>query len=393
VIENLILVIVGVRGMHRKPVYFDHNATTPLLEGLKDAMLSIADKPLNSSSVHVFGREAKHILESARLKVAHFANADDSFNVIFVASGTEGNNLALKGLKDLKLITSTTEHLSVLSVAKFGDVPVNSDGIVDLKALEMILSEYQPNQCLVSIQYVNNETGVIQPIKELSEIVHKYHGIMHTDATQAFGKIDVDVVDLDVDMITMSAHKFGGPIGAAALILKKGIELTPLMHGGGQEYRIRPGTPNVMSIHGFGLACDIAKQSLPKFAEIAKLRDFIEDALLQISPDSIVFGDGARRVANTTSITMPNVQNETQVIYFDLNGFAVSAGSACSSGKVSLPYVQMSMGYDEEVSRTAVRISLGVNNTKAQVEEFINLWKELFLSSNKNQQLKVAQNG
>lgn len=379
--------------MHRESVYFDHNATMPLLDGVKSAMFDIADMPLNSSSVHAFGRSAKHILESARVSVANFANADDSFHVIFVASGTEANNLALKGLKGYKLITSTIEHPSVLAIAEFGDVPVNSDGVVDLIALDRILQEMQPARCLVSIQYVNNETGVIQPIKEAAEIVHKYNGVIHTDATQAFGKINVDVRYLGLDMITISAHKFGGPIGAGALIVKKGIELSPIVRGGGQEYRMRAGTPNVMAIQGFGVAADLAKKSLPKFAEISKLRDFIEDSIMQISGQSIVFGKNAARVANTTSITMPNVQNETQVIYFDLKGFAVSAGSACSSGKVSLPYVQMSMGYEEEVSRTALRISLGVHNTKAQAEEFVMLWKELFLSSNGNQEMKGIENG
>jgi cysteine desulfurase len=357
----------------KTPIYLDYNATTPLLPNVREAMLDIMDIPLNPSSVHGFGRHAKSIMEVARSRIAHLAGCDDRYQVIFTANGTEANNIALNGFKDHKLITTNVEHASVLHIVGEGVIPVDSNGIVQLEVLEKILAQMVV-PVLVSVQFANNETGVIQPLKEIIDIVHKAGGLIHTDASQAFGKVEFSAKDLDVDLITISAHKFGGPVGAGALLFKKHLPLKPFMKGGGQEYRLRPGTQNIVAIHGFGVAAEIALNMVQKASEIECLRNYLEDKLTSINNEVVVFGKSSLRLPNTSLISMPNVHNETQVIYFDLNGIAVSAGAACSSGKVDVSLTLLAMGYSEEVAKTALRISLGYGTTKAEIDAFIKLW-------------------
>ena len=356
-----------------KSIYLDYNATTPLLPNVREAMLDIMEIPLNPSSIHGFGRCAKNIMEVARSRIAHLADCDDRYQVIFTASGTEANNIALNGFQNYKIITTNVEHASVLHVVGEGIIPVDNNGIVQIEVLDKILAQVdQP--ALVSVQLANNETGVIQPLKEIIEVVHKAGGLIHTDASQAFGKIEFSANDLDVDLITMSGHKFGGPVGAGALLFKKHLPLTPLMKGGGQEHRLRPGTPNIVAIHGFGVAAEIAVDMVQKASEVTQLRAYMENKLIGINKEVVVFGKLSPRLPNTSLISMPNVPNETQVIYFDLNGIAVSAGAACSSGKVDTSLVLLAMGYSEEVATTALRISLGYGTTKAEIDAFLKLW-------------------
>jgi cysteine desulfurase len=368
--------------MQRNIIYFDNNATAILLPAVREAMLDVMVDPLNASSVHHFGRNAKLILETARNRIMNFSGADQNYHAIFTASGTEGNNLAIKGLPEFKIITTAIEHTSVLSVGE-GLIPVDGNGVVDLSALEAICAR-QNGKFLVSIMAANNETGAIQPIREAAALVHKHGGIIHSDATQSFGKVDFNVCDLGLDMVTISAHKLGGPLGAAALIARKNLELTPIMFGGGQELRYRPGTQNIPAIHGFGVATELAPSMISDYRIIKKIRDYIQEQIRAISPASIVFSEKADRLPNTLSITMPDIPSETQVIHFDINGFAVSAGSACSSGRVDIPYVQMAMGYDEAIARTSLRISLGISNTIEEADLFIKAWRNLFLNSKKN---------
>lgn len=368
-------------------IYFDYNATAPLLYPVKQAMLEVMDNPLNASSVHSFGRYAKSLLESARIKVQNSVKASSQkYNVIFTSSGTEANNLALKGfINNYQPITSCIEHQSVLKVVGEGIIPVDRNGVIDLLAVKKILNDSN-RKYLVSVMLANNETGVIQPIKELADIVHYYKGLIHTDAVQAVGKIDLNIDELQADMITISAHKVGGPIGAAALIIRKDLAITPLIIGGGQEYMLRAGTQNIPAIHGFGIACDIAGSQVTEMQKITKLRDFIEDSILKFCSQAIIFSKDSSRLPNTTSIGMPNVRAETQVIYFDTKHIAVSAGSACSSGKVNLPYVQMAMGFPENIANTAIRISLGISNTIAEIQYFIKTWQNLY---NHTDQIKL----
>lgn len=370
--------------MQRSIIFFDNNATTPLLNAVKEAVLDIMGEPLNPSSIHHFGRTAKLILETARTRVINFTGADENYNAIFTSTGTESNNLALRGLADYKTYTTEIDHTSVLSVVGQGIIPVDRSGVINLEALESICAEAgKAGKFLVSIISASNETGAIQPLKAAAEIVHRYGGIIHSDGTQSFGKIDFNICDLGIDMATISAHKFGGPLGAAALIIRKNLVLNAIMFGGGQEFRYRPGTQNLPAIHGFGVAAELAHSTLADYAELALLRDYIQDQIKAISPHSIVFSEGAARLPNTLSISMPDVPSETQVIHFDINGFAVSAGSACSSGKVDLPYIQMAMGYDEAVARTAIRVSLGSSNTMNEAKLFVKVWHDLFTNSQK----------
>lgn len=354
-------------------IYFDYNATCPLLPKVKEAMLEIIDQPLNPSSIHSFGRKAKMIVDMARTRIANLMNADDRYQVIFTSSGTESNNMALKGFKDYRVLTSTIEHPSVLAVVGEGIIPVDEKGIVKLKILDQILkSSSEPT--LVSIQAANNETGVIQPLEEIIKIVHNNNALFHTDAVQAFGKIAFDASILDADLITISGHKFGGPIGAAALVFKKNLPLLSLMQGGGQEYRFRPGTQNCAAIHGFGIAAEIAVNSLIDYGQIQKLRDHFENSISKAYSEAVFFGHNANRLPNTSLVAMKSVANETQLIYFDLNKVSLSAGSACSSGKVDFPHILLAMNVDPALAKTALRLSLGRSNTKEEVDLFIKLW-------------------
>ena len=361
-------------------IYFDYNATAPMLQLVREEMYNISNAPLNPSSPHSFGRKAKSILEAARKRVSRLAGCSDDYQLIFTSSGTESNNIALKGMVGFRILTTTIEHASVLKVAGEGLIPVDKNGIVRLDILEQQLKTIS-GPILVSVQYANNETGVIQPLEEIVKIAKKYGAIVHTDATQAFGKVSFSAESLGVDMVTLSGHKFGGPVGAAALLFKKSLPIQPIMLGGGQEHRFRPGTQNVAAIHGFGVASEAVLDSYKQAYEIEAIRNHIERVITEYSPRSIVFGKESKRLPNTLSITMPDVLNETQVIHFDTNGIAVSAGAACSSGRVDLPYVQMSMGYEASIARTAIRVSLGLSNTIEEVDKFLKLWKALYNKS------------
>lgn len=358
-------------------IFFDHNSTVPLLNSVREAMFEISSQPLNSSSLHHYGRIAKKTLETARAKLLNFTGSHNGYNTIFTSCGTESNNLALKGFSNVSIITSTIEHPSVIHVANNPLINVTKAGVIDLNTLDYICS-IQNAPFLVSIMAANNETGVLQPIDQAAKIVHKYNGLIHSDASQVFGKIQFNISELDLDMVTISAHKFGGPLGAAALIVKKNLDLKPIMFGGGQEFRYRPGTQNLPAIHGFGIAAEIALNTLDEYAKLSQLRDLMERELKNISPNSIVFGGESVRLPNTLSISMPDVTSETQVIYFDINGYSVSAGSACSSGKMDLPYVLMNMGYSENEARCSLRISLGLNNTLDEIKSFVKVWQDLY---------------
>ncbi|MFI4983834.1 MAG: cysteine desulfurase family protein [Rickettsiales bacterium] len=361
-------------------VYLDHNATTPLLPSVKEAIADLMDLPLNSSAVHSYGREAKMLVEKARGMVADLIGADDRYQIIFTATGTEANNLALHGTHYNK-VCSNIEHASVFNCIGQGLIPVDNHGVIKLDELEKIASS-SAEKLLISLMSANNETGVIQPLKEAVAIAHKYGHLIHSDATQSIGRIDFNISELDLDMTTVSSHKMGGPFGAAALVYKKDITVTPIMHGGGQEFRIRPGTLNTRAIYGFGVAAGVAKNIIGNFEKIADLRNYLDAKIQGICPTTIIFGKEALRLPNTSSFTMPNVSNETQLIHFDINHIAISAGAACSSGKIDLPRVQMSMGYSEEVARTSIRVSMGYNTSKADVDKFIATWNELYTKNN-----------
>lgn len=358
--------------------YMDNNATTATSKAVFAAMNELKELPLNASSIHSLGRKARGLIEAARENIAKLANSGNC-RVIFTASGTESNNMALRGLDKYKVIVSSIEHASVLKVGTHAhEIPVNNAGIIDVLGLERLLLQYAGEKMLVSVMLANNETGVLQPIREIAEIVHAHGGFIHTDAAQCFGKITVDMAALGVDMLTISAHKFGGPQGVGALIAGKHVPLHSFILGGGQEQGYRAGTENIAAIHGFGVAALESTDNIKEMNNVAMLRDKIESSIKNIAQDAVIFGNDAERLPNTSMIAMPNITSQTQIMHFDMEGIAVSSGSACSSGKVETSHVLLAMGVAPELAKSAIRISLGINNTARDADKFINAWKKLY---------------
>jgi len=358
--------------------YFDWNATAPLRAEARAAVAAVLGLTGNASSVHAEGRAARHIVEKAREKVAALVGVE-ARNVTFTSSATEANMLALTpameigGAKDLrdKLFISAIEHPSVRSGGRFPaelveELPVSGDGVLDLNVLRSALARAE--HPLVSVMLANNETGVIQPIREIAAIVHAADGVLHVDAVQGPGRISCDINDLGADLMSLSAHKLGGPQGAGALIRRGDIHIAdPLIKGGGQERGLRAGTENVAAIAGFGAAAAVAANRADA-ERMVVLRDRIEAAIKASLPDAVIFGENARRLPNTTLFAVPGMKAETAIISFDLNGIAVSSGSACSSGKVQASHVLAAMGVEPSLAQGAVRISLGWSTSEGDAE-------------------------
>jgi cysteine desulfurase len=341
----------------------------------------------NPSSVHAEGRQARRLVEDARVAIAHAVGALPR-NVIFTSGGTEANALALapglrrgSGLPVQRLVVSAIEHASVLAGGRFpgeaiGNVGVTRSGLLDLESLRVTLDGMPP--ALVSVMLANNETGAVQPVAEAGEIIHSAGGLLHVDAIQAFGKIPFDINGLNADLVTLSAHKIGGPKAVGALVLADGLlGLEPLLRGGGQELSRRAGTENVAGIAGFGAAANAAMRALQRDAiRLDGLRNHLENGLRQTT-DVIVFSDGVTRLPNTTLFTAPGLRAETAVIGFDLAGIAVSSGSACSSGKVQPSHVLEAMGFGPKIAQGAVRLSLGWSTSDADIDRFLKAWRKL----------------
>jgi cysteine desulfurase len=374
--------------------YLDWNATAPLRPEARAAMLGACDLVGNPSSIHREGRAARQTIEVARRSVAELVGADPR-NVVFTSGGTEANALALtpaieteaeRAPRD-RLLMSAIEHPSVRTGGQFSperieDVPVREDGRVDLDALEQRLATLagQGARPLVSLMLANNETGVIQPVAAAAELVHRAGGLLHVDAVQAAGKIPFNINDLGADLVTLSAHKLGGPKGVGALIKRdEALHLTqPLIRGGGQERGVRGGTENVPGIAGFGAAAEAARSAATEeSARATALRDRIEAGVMAAAPSVVIFGREAQRLPNTTLFAMPGLKAETALIALDLDGVAVSSGSACSSGKVAASPVLTAMGIEADLARGAIRISVGFSTADEEVDCFLNAWKKL----------------
>jgi cysteine desulfurase len=366
--------------------YFDWNATAPLREGARATMVAALGVPGNASSVHSEGRAARKLIEAARAQVAALVGAEPK-NVTFTSGATEANMLALTpalvagGRKEPRdrLLVSSVEHPSVSCGGRFAAeqvtvLPVDGDGVVDLDALKAALAKAE--RPLVSVMLANNETGVIQPIRAIADIVHAANGLLHVDAVQGAGRIDCDITALGADLLSLSAHKLGGPQGAGALVRRDGIHIAePLIRGGGQERGLRAGTENVAAISGFGAAAEAADSARQADAvRMAALRDRFEAALKTQTPAAVVFGAAAERLPNTCLFAVPGLKAETAIISFDLNGIAVSSGSACSSGKVQISTVLTAMGVEPDLARGAVRVSLGWTTTEAEIDLLLNAW-------------------
>lgn len=354
-------------------IYLDANANAPLRPSAADAMARAMTAAGNPSSVHGAGRAQRRIVDEAREAVAAMAGAAPA-HVVFTASGTEANNLALRGAGARAVLASAVEHVSVLDAADpVRRVPVSDAGLLDLDALAALLGE-SARPALVSVMLANNETGAVQPVARAAEIAHAHGALLHCDAAQAAGRIAIDLAALGADMLTLSAHKMGGPMGAGALVLARDLDLDPILRGGGQERRRRAGSENVPAIAGFGAVAAEVAPLLAEAPRLAALRDGLEAGLLAEAPEAVVFGADAPRLPNTSCVAMPGASAETQVIAFDLAGFAVSAGAACSSGKVARSHVLAAMGVPETLAASAIRVSLGWHNTATDTLAFARAW-------------------
>jgi len=368
-------------------IYLDWNATTPLRPEARAAMAAAWDLSGNPSSVHAEGRQARRLVEEARAAVAAAVGAL-ARDVVFTSGGTEANAVALtpglrrgSGAAVERLLVSAIEHASVLAGGRFPPeairtVRVTRSGVLDLEQLRAQLAAGPP--ALLSVMLANNETGALQPVAEAAEMVHASGGLLHVDAIQAFGKISFDIKALHADLMTVSAHKIGGPKGVGAVILAEGLSgLEPLLRGGGQELGRRAGTENVAGIAGFGAAAKAAMGALREdTARLEGLRNRLETGLRQ-SPGIIVFSDDVERLPNTTLFTVPGLKAETAVIGFDLAGIAVSSGSACSSGKVQPSHVLEAMGRGADIAQGALRLSLGWSTSGADVDRCLEAWRKL----------------
>ncbi|MDP2700141.1 cysteine desulfurase family protein [Thalassospira sp.] len=362
--------------MH-KTVYLDYNASAPLSLPAREAMLAAMDVAGNPSSVHGQGRAARKIVDQARRGIADAIGGDPE-RVIFTSGGTEANNLALNGLENVTVLTSAIEHPAVIEARPDARrIPVNADGVLDLGALEDMLRQCADagEKVLVSVMLANNETGVIQPVAQMALLAREYGAKTHCDAVQALGRVPVDMGRLLVDMISVSAHKIGGPKGVGALAIAPGVMLVPQIRGGGQEKYRRGGTENVIGIAGFAAAVAQIDHNLGLMPGVAARRDRMEDELATLAPELVIAGKTAERLANTSCLILPDLPGETQVMTMDLDGIAVSSGSACSSGKVRESHVLKEMGVLAPGS--ALRVSLGTETSDDEIDTFIRVWSRM----------------
>ncbi len=357
-------------------VYMDYNASVPIRPQAAAAVAAALSMGGNPSSVHGHGRAARRIVEDAREQVAGAIGAPASA-LIFTSGATEANALALRGAGRKRILVSAIEHESVHQAAPDAEViPVTKAGVADLDALaEMLARDGEP--ALVSLMLANNETGVIQPVAEAAAIAHSHGALIHSDAVQAVGRIAVDINKLGVDLLSLSAHKLGGPAGSGALYRREGVALVPQLKGGGQERSQRAGTENVAGIAGFGAACEVAVYDLENAGRFADLRNALEKRIRLAAPHAMLFGADAARLPNTVCVALPGISAETQVMALDLAGVSVSAGAACSSGKVKVSAVLSAMGAAPDLARSAIRVSLGWGSTEADIDRFMTAWTGL----------------
>jgi cysteine desulfurase len=379
--------------MERQRIYFDANASAPLLEPARQAMLSTLALTGNPSSVHAQGRQGRAAIETARAEIAALAGAGPD-QVIFTSGATEAAVTALtpkllsgsKTIAASRLYVGASEHPCVLSGGRFeaGDVsvlPVDANGVIDLAAMERSLSNHDraAGRPFVALMLANNETGVIHPVCEAAAIARRHDAVIFCDAVQAAGRIAIDIQALGVDMLALSAHKMGGPLGVGALVLAdEALRPVPLLTGGGQEKSRRAGTENVAAIAGFGVAAAAALHHLEEAERIGDLRRRLEAGIRHVAPDAVIFGAAAERLANTVLFAVPGVNAETAVIAFDLEGIAVSSGSACSSGKVGDSHVLAAMGVSPDLHRGGIRMSLAPSASAAETEHVVEAWKRIY---------------
>ena len=364
--------------MAKTPVYLDYNASGVMQPAVANLMQALLIVPGNASSIHGFGRDARRHIEKAREQVAALAGTHPNY-VTFTSGATEANNAVLKHFNDRVIFVSAIEHPSVLeSASQAKKIPVTPEGLIDMTAFDEMLARETP--ALISVMLVNNETGVIQPVAELAKRARLKHPhvFFHCDAVQAAGKIPFELAALGVDYLSLSAHKMGGPQGAGALLCAPGSEAVPFLHGGGQEKRQRAGTENVAAIAGFGLACEIALAGLVAFQELTTLRDGLEKKLKAAAPEIVIFGENAPRVANTSNIGLPGIAANTQLMNLDIEGIAVSSGSACSSGTVKPSHVLEAMRVGPQLASSGLRVSMGWGTNPDDINRLAEAWLTMY---------------
>jgi len=368
--------------MNNDRIYLDHNASSPLRPQARAAMLEALDRHGNASSVHGEGRQARRRVEDAREQVAALVGASPA-DIVFTSGATEANNMVLQAGWDAILVAAI-EHESILvparnSGANVVDLGVTRDGTVDLGQMaDNVLSGPHPGKAVLTLQMANNETGVCQEVAAAADFARSHDLATHTDAVQAAGRMAIKFDELGVDTLSLSSHKIGGPMGIGALVVRDGYRLNSFIQGGAQERRRRAGTENIAAIAGFGVAAECARNQLATEADrLRLLRDHAEVAMMEAAPQASFIGAKAQRLPNTICMALPGELAETTVIKLDLAGVAVSAGSACSSGKVGASHVLSAMGLPAEQARSAIRVSLGWNTTETSLETFLTRFHHL----------------
>lgn len=356
-------------------VYLDNNATAPIRPEVIDVMSKTMREVGNASSIHNFGRMARRSIESARTQIGALAGVEAE-QVIFTSGATEANNMILNSYAGSNIMISAIEHPSVMMAAPDAHIiPVSKDGVLDMKIYEKMLDQHAPG--LVSVMMVNNETGVIQPVKDIADMAREYGADTHSDAVQAAGRIKIDFSALGIDYMSLSAHKFGGPHGIGALIYRKGKLPKAFLKGGGQERRVRAGTENIAGIAGFAEAARLARENMEAFQKLGALRDKLENGIQEISPAATIYSQNAKRVANTSCFGLPGIPAETLLMNLDLGGIAVSSGSACSSGVVKSSPVIRAMGASDKQAASTIRISLSWQSTQEDIDHFLKIWSNI----------------
>ena len=366
-------------------IYLDHNATTKVSSEVLVKMNEVYQFPLNNSSTHYFGRLAAKFVGEAREQIKNLINAQN-YEIIFTGSSTEATNTILRGTEAKKILFCEIEHASVYECRpedkEVIEIKALENGLIDVNDLKNKLEKISDSNFLVSVMLANNETGAIQPIEEISKLVHQKGGLFHCDIVQAVGKIEVDLEKLNVDFASISSHKLNGPQGVGALLMRKGLDIKPLIVGGKQEKSKRAGTTNVAGIAGFGAACKLAAKKIEAYKNVKKLRDFLENEIQKIAGDNChIFATQVARLPNTSYIATKNASAQTQLINFDLHGICVSAGPACSSGTSTESRVLKAMGIEPAFSTSAVRVSLGCDTAQDEIKTFIKVWEKFYQRS------------
>jgi cysteine desulfurase len=368
-------------------IYLDNAASTQIHDDVLTSMLPyLKEQYGNASSIHRYGRLSRKAIEKSRKQIASLINADPS-EILITSGGTESNNTVLRGIPmkntPSNIITSSIEHDAILEPCKklsqngleIMYLPVDKFGMINLPELENNISD---NTCLVSIMFGNNEVGTVQKISEISQICHEKNILFHSDAVQAIGKIPIDVKELGIDLLSISSHKLHGPKGIGALFIKNGIQIDPIILGGGQEHGLRSGTENVANIVGFGKACEIAKNNLiENMAYVTKLRDLLIEKVLEEIPEVTLNGDPKSRLSNNAHFTFLGVNGEDLIIKLDEYGIAASTGSACSVNTQRASHVLQAMGFSHEQITGSLRLTLGIFNDEKEIEQTVDSLKKI----------------